>query len=83
MQNIQRISKMVGVTFEGLEDKLMEIFIEIEKMRAEKRKVVSIVGKERKRAGEGGTKELKRLQSSINYDYNRKCSRNKGNCQGK
>lgn len=78
MLNIQKISKMVGVSFLGLEDKFIELFIEIERRKMDKGRVVSAVKKAKKRAGEGRTRELRRLQFAVSYDSKKKSSRGEG-----
>lgn len=63
MRNIQRISKLLGVTFKDIEYQMLDLFVEIERNRREKEE-------------EEGVRELKILQSSINNDcknkYNKK-----------
>lgn len=77
LQNIQRINKIVEVTFEGLNDRMMEIFVEIEKRRKEK-KGGTLMAKGRRRQGDGRPRKLKRLQLSINYDCRKKSYKNVG-----
>lgn len=49
----------------------------------DRKKAGSLVVKNRMRAVKGGTRKLKRLQSSINCNSKQKCNRNEGDCERK
>lgn len=54
LQNIQKISKMLEVTFEGgIEDQMMDIFEENEKTREKKKGTDSVMGEQKNRDKEG------------------------------
>lgn len=72
LHNIQRINSIFGVTFDGLREQIMEPFKEIEKRKLEKVKGQRLKVKAKNREGIESSRELRRLQSSINYDNSRK-----------
>lgn len=67
LKNIQRISKSLGVLFKDFKDQPMSLLFEIEKRIREEKKTEDSAGKTKKKHGDGRSRELRRLQSSINY----------------
>lgn len=68
IQNIQRLSDVMGMTFEEVEAQLAEMLGEIERRRNVRKRENELVTRDRKKQGDGEPRELKRLQSSINYN---------------
>lgn len=77
IQNIQRISKLLGVNFEGLKDQTMNLFKEIERRRKEKRDGNQALSTKRKTRVDK-SRELNRLQSTINCDKGEKKGEGEG-----
>lgn len=73
---------MIGVSFVGTEDGVVEFFMEIESRRKEKWKAEELGIRGRKKLGEGGPRELKRLQFFTNYDCRLKNSKRGGLAAG-
>lgn len=63
---------MMGLSLEGMKDHIYSFFSEINRRRSAKRKGEGSAPKEKKKMCEGTPRELKRLESSINYDGRRK-----------
>lgn len=78
MNNFHKISRMFGVMFEGLEDRVLSLIEEIEMRYGESGSGEGPVVREKRKQGEGCCRELKRLQSSINYDYRKKINMTEG-----
>lgn len=71
-QNIQKFSKVMGTSMEGMEAQAFLFFPEIEKRRNEKKKMSIILLKEKKKYVEGTPRALKRFESTVNYEGKRK-----------
>lgn len=56
LQKIQKINKMLGMTFEGIGDRMLHIFVEIERRR-EKKIGGTLVIKEKRKQEKGGCRE--------------------------
>lgn len=72
MENVERISSLLGVIFDGLEEKAMDLLFKIEKSQKEKVIEQRLKTKTKGKQKEEGCRELRRLQTSINYDKLRK-----------
>lgn len=68
LKNVQRLCGMVGVSFEGLEGKVVKLFRELEKKRKSKEREVRGKAKGNRRQGAEGPRELRRLVITVNYD---------------
>lgn len=69
---------MLGVTFDGIEDKVMELLEEIERRMREKKLREATMLKGKRKSRKEGCRELKRLQSLVNYDFMKKNNKNEG-----
>lgn len=75
LKRISGFSKFLGVSFDGFEDRTMQLFSDIEK------KWRTGAVKETKKGGSKtstGSRELKRLQCSINYDGRKEAGKGNG-----
>lgn len=71
LQNIQKLSRMMGVSFEGIEDQVCSFLFEIfRRMMLKKKEGANEEAGKKKQRG-GAPRELKRLEFSINYDGRR------------
>lgn len=79
LQNIQLVSEVLGTIFEGLEQYVYFLFVELEKRMVVKKKDEETTRKAKKKRGE--IRELKRLQTFISYDGKNKKHKEMGlNC---
>lgn len=74
INNIQKFSKLMGVSLKGMKNLSYLFFAEIEKWKVSKKKN-DLVLKKRKKLNVGTPRELKRLETSINYDGRKKESK--------
>lgn len=65
--NVQKFSKQMGVLIKGMEHLTFLFFSEIEKRKVSKKKSRMANSKRKKQNG-GKSRELKRLETSINYE---------------
>lgn len=77
-QNVQKLSRMRRVSFDGIEDLVCSFFYEIYRRRMFKKNEGVSEAKDKKKQSEGTPRELKRLEFSINYDGQRKEDKKKG-----
>lgn len=70
VNNVLKFSKLMGVLLEGIENLPYLFFSEIEKMKL-LREIGSVLNEKKKLSG-GTYRELKRLETFINYDGRRK-----------
>lgn len=68
IQNIRAISQMLGVSYDGFEDRALALFAELDRRNAQKTETSPQTNKGKKKQQVGGSRELKQLQCSINYD---------------
>lgn len=79
LQNIKKFSKMMGVSLDGMENQILLFFIE--RRRTTKKKKGENVPKGRKSGGSVMSRELKRLESLINYEGRKKLKEGGGDRQ--
>lgn len=68
LKNFIEVSKLFGVTFLGLEDRILTLIQEIKNMYMGSESGKKFYVKASRRQTKRGSKELKRLQCSINYE---------------
>lgn len=74
-RNFLMVGKMFGVSFHGLENKIFSLLEEIKTRFMEEGKERKTVKKSKMKQGEGGSRELKRLQWFVNYERKKKCGK--------
>lgn len=78
--NFQKISRLLGMSFFGFEDRVMELMEEMEARNGSDHQNGMLAMKGKKKPGNSCSRELKRLHSNIKYDCRKRIEkRGEGN----
>lgn len=68
MKNFVQVSKMLGASFMNFEERILSLIQEMENSYVGNRSVMHSNGKSNRKQEERGSRELKRLRCSVNYE---------------